>query len=241
MTSATTIRLLASALAASAFVASCQKITDPPEKPPALILPGLLTLDAPARSVADAATQIRVEAKVDTSLKGDARVVKFTTTGGFFGDKPEVTVRADSAGSAIAILRAPADSLTAIVTAVAGPTSKRTEVTFVTALAERLDLDPSQFAIEAAAGKEVVVTATLRRRTGLPSPGALVTFAASDSNARAIGQFSSAPPSNANGVVATRFSVGVTDYRGAVTITASAPGVNGTVTGTTSIQVVSPR
>lgn len=239
-------RVGSACLIALAALTGCREITDVPAPAAAVVLPGLIDLTAPSESRADAATTIRIEAKIDTSLKGDARVVKFSTTAGTFADnKSEVTVRADGEGRAIAVLRAPADTGTALVTAVAGPTALRKEVKFVAVRAERIDVDVSQFALEAAAGKDVVVTATLRRGTGSPTPGALVTFTARDTLQRTIGQFSNAPPSNASGVVTTRYSVGPTTYRGAVTITATTQrdgtATDGVATGSTSILIIAPR
>jgi hypothetical protein len=222
-----------------AVIACNAQITDPSKTPAAVVLPGLLSVTAPTDAPADGATLIRVQATVDTSLKGDARIVKFSTSAGTF---IEPNVRADSIGTAIAVLRAPVDSVTASVVATAGGTARRTDVRFSLARAERIDVDPSAFALEASAAKEITVTAHLRRTTGLASPGALVTFSATDSTGASIGRFSSAAPSGANGDVTARYTAGDTSYRGRVTLTATTTGAIGAaISGSTSIQVVAPK
>lgn len=230
--------LVATALA---LTSACEDITDPPKAPDPVKFPGLTSVSAPAEAPGDGATLVRIQATVDTSLTGETRVVKFTTTAGTFSDKTEITVRADSAGLAIAQLRAPSDSVTALIIATAGSTARRVEVRFTAALAERVDLDPSSFSVEAGASEEIDLTATLRRTRGTPSPGSRVSFAAQDSTGAPIGRFSSAPPSNATGTVVTRFSPGDTSYRGAVTITATTSGISGPIAGTTTVVITSPR
>src|SRR5688572_18318316 len=175
-------RKFALLLAALALTSACEDITDPPKAPDPVKFPGLTSVSAPAEAPGDGATLVRIQATVDTSLTGDKRAVKFTTTAGSFSDnKAEITVPADSAGIAIAQLRAPSDSVTALIIATAGSTARRIEVRFTAALAERVDLDPSSFSVEAGASKEIDITATLRRTRGTPSPGSRVTFTAQDS------------------------------------------------------------
>jgi hypothetical protein len=215
--------------------ASCRDITDAPKAGQAG--PGLLAVTPQSKEApADAVTLVRIEATIDTSLKGDARRVKFATSAGLFGDKPDTEVRADESGLAVTFLRAPLEAGTAQVTASAGLTTLRSDVTFTTAFPERVDVDPSAFAVEAAPGKEITITATLRRTTGVPTLGRQVTFTSS------VGRFSNAGPSNAAGVVVTRYTPGDTDYRGPVTITALTVGPSGSIiSGSTTINIVAPK
>jgi hypothetical protein len=217
---------------------ACKPITDAYKAPGS---PGLGTVNVPTSAIADGATLVRLEAMVDGSLTGDARAVKFTTTAGLFRDRAETTVRADAEGKAVALLRAPTDTVTAIIVATAGVTAIRKELQFTPAFAQWIDVDPAALVIEAAAGREIEVTAVLRRSFGVPNPGADVRFTA-DTSGHAAGVFTSIPRTNSSGIAKTRYSIGATSFRGLVRIIATTTVENAReIRDTTLVQVVAPR
>jgi hypothetical protein len=158
-------------------------------------------------------------------LPRDQWRVTFGTTVGKINDQSaEVTVVADTAGVARALLRAPSDSASGIVTASAGGVALTAPITFRRARAQSLAVELSTFVLDTGYANSVTVTVTLRRAVGIPSPGDTVHLDAQDSAGQPIGRFSSSSPSDAHGQATARYTIGDRAYAGAIRVVATARG-----------------
>jgi hypothetical protein len=229
----TTRTIRTAAVAAAALLAGCE-ITDPP-------LRGILSLTpAPAAALADGSSIVLVTAVIDTAARPRNGEVKFTTTAGTL--LPAAAATANDSGIARVQLKAPGDSATAIITATNGQVTRTAQVVFTPAPPTRLEVSASQFTLKAGLDQSVDVTVSLLRSPGTVSPGSLVTFSA-DSARGTDGRFGVfSPPSvlASSATVTTKFTAGSTDYRGPVTIRATAMRSGHVVSDSTVVQVVSP-
>lgn len=214
-----------------------------PEKKETLQSPGVLSLDAPAPAPADGATPVRLVAVVDSALARADRSTTFRTSAGTFpGGTRELVVASDSNRVAVAVLTAPVDTTTAVVTATAGGGTRRAEVRFFVALPDNIDVIADQVSVQSGFTGSVQVTAALRRSPGTPTAGQVVTF---DSHALGEtlrrGRFSSDTGlSDVAGRVAVKFTPADSVFTGPIVIVSVAAGRNGPVRDSTIVQVVSP-
>lgn len=188
---------------------------------------------------ADGETLVPVLVQVPNSARGDSRKVTLTTSlGSFEGSSTQpLTVVANAEERAIADLRAPSRTGWARVRSTVAGVIREDSIQFVAAAPSRIDVDAGKFTLAAGLKNEIVVKATLRRFPGKVTPGAAVSFTATRAdNGQAIGQFSTAAPSDANGEVSVRYSAGETPYRGVVIITATHEASK--TAGTTRLQIV---
>lgn len=153
---------------------------------------------------ADDLSQVEVRAQIRIPVSGSATSVTFASTAGTFtasGTNVEQAV-ADSAGLATVVLRSPRNPVSAVVTASHGPSMASQSITFVRAYPDTIELEPSQFVIHADSTAEITATATLRRKSGLVSPGTPVGFSAT------IGEFGVPPLSDDSGSARIRYTTG---------------------------------
>jgi hypothetical protein len=186
---------------------------------------GLTALHAtPDTVLADGVSQTAVTATVDTHLPIAFWSVTFTSTAGVFLESgtSTVTLGAGPAGVATVYLRAPRDSVTAMVTATADTVVRTTTVHFAFAPVDSMTVVPAALDV----GDSVQVTAYLSSNIGFPSPGVLLKFTATSSAGDSTGQFTPVVPSDTTNVVTVQYYRSPT-YVGTVTIAASAP--NGVV------------
>ena len=197
-----------------------------------------VVLDLPHDAVADGESLTRVVVTADTTLAVDKRKVALTTTAGtFVGDASALIP--DDVGMVVAFLHAPSDSTVALVRATVNGSATSGEIVFHRAQPETIDLVPAQFALKAGIGNEMSVVATLHRRVGSPSPGARVTFSATDASAahNPVGLFIPASAlTDAAGTVTARFTTADSTLRGPIVIRAVAD----SVTATATVQAVAP-
>jgi hypothetical protein len=224
-------RALCGAVALLSFVA-CSSFLEP------LPTPRLLSIDIAESAIADGATLTTVVVRVDTTIAVDKRAVTLTTSAGsFVGDAH--TIVPDATGTAIALLQSPNDSTTAMVRAEVNGVVTAAQIVFRRARPERIDLLPGAFTLKAGIDNELTVTAKVRRTVGTPSPGAVVSFAATDGSAehRPVGTFLPATAVvDAQGVATVRYTSADSTMRGPVTIRASSDSAVATAT----VQVVAP-
>lgn len=194
---------------------------------------------------ADGATLTTVSAYLPAEAQNDRRQITFSTSGGAFvvgaSTSSSITVSVASEGRAIALLRSPTDSGLAFVRASAGSGSLADSVTFVRALPDRLDVEPVSLAAKADPSQPISVTVTLRRSIGIVTKGTPVQIIATRVDGGDAGRFVGAPISGENGIVNFKYTPGSIPYRGQVTITATASGINGgTVRGSAIVDVIAP-
>lgn len=196
-----------------------------------------VTIQLPATAVADDVTVTPVVVLVDTTIAVDKRVVALATTAGqFVGDVSALIP--DASGRVLALLRAPMDSTTAVIHATVNGGAATAQLVYQRARAERIDLVPEQFTLSAGLTNEIKIAATLRRAVGLPSPGGVVTFTATNAaDQQPVGRF--LPVSavvDAQGVATVRFTTADTAARGRVDIHATSD----TARASAAIEVLAP-
>lgn len=201
------------------LVAACYEVIVPPGRAPSLI--------TPATGTADGASLLTVVTKIDTgSVPTDKRAVTLSTTAGAFtaSGNSTATLTPDIAGAATALLRAPADSTTALITATVNGAAVSRAIVFSRALPERVDVVPDRFSLGVGLSHELAVTVYLRRSVGTPSPGARVSFGStyvSDTSSSAGLFLPLAATSDASGVVRTRFTMPDTTRTGPLLLRAT--------------------
>jgi hypothetical protein len=170
---------------------------------------------------ANAVSEAKVTATVDTHLPTALWSVTFTSTAGVFAENGTQTVTqgADATGHVTVYLRAPRDSVTATVTATADTVLQTKTAYFALASVDSIRLVPAALNVM----DSVQVTAYLRSNVGFPSPGVQLMFTATDSSNKPTGQFTPALPSDTTNVVIVQY-YRASSYTGAVTIAATAPG-----------------
>jgi hypothetical protein len=204
-------------LLVAALIPACYEPVVAPHRAPALILPDTGT--------ADGASLLDLVVKIDTAATpADKRAIALTTTAGTFTTGgTTATLAPDVSGAAIALLRAPADSTTAIVTAtVNGETVSRT-IVFRRALPERVDVVPDQLTLRPGTGQELSITIYLRRAVGIPSPGVRVELSSVNVSNGSISTALFLPAtltSDATGVMRARFTAPDRTYFGPVQLRA---------------------
>lgn len=236
-------RALVLALAAGLWGCVDGEIAGPPEAKQTPPSPGVVALQAAASAPADGATQVRIVAEVDSALARDQRSVTFRTTAGVFpGGEREIVVAADSARTAVTVLATPRDTTTAVITATAGGGTRRTEVRFVPALPDLVEVTTDQVSVTAGFTGSVAVTAELRRSPGLVTPGHPVGFEAhAPGETQPRGRFTSETGlSNEAGRVVVRFTPADSVYTGPLVIVATTAGRNSVLRDSTVVQVVAP-
>jgi hypothetical protein len=213
------IKRLGATLLVAALLPACYDAITPPHRAPTLILPDT--------GSADGASLLAVTVTIDTAgIPSNKRAIALTTTAGTFtaGGTNAATLAPDVSGAAVALLRAPSDSTTAVVAAsVNGETVFRT-VVFRRAFPDRVDVVPDQPSLRAGSGAELPLTIYLRRTVGIPSPGTRVelTSANVSSDSISTGRFlPAAMTSDATGVLRARFTAPDTTYRGPVRLRAT--------------------
>ena len=157
---------------------------------------GLLRLIPSATAdTADGARLDTLFATLDTKAVPPGVTVSFTTTlGSFRGSASStLTVPADSTGLVKAQLQAPADSGLALITASALGVTRSQSITYVQAPPTLAQIVPATpvLSISSVTGNAVavVVSVTLLRPTGSPSPGWFVHLAAVDALGHVHGSF----------------------------------------------------
>jgi hypothetical protein len=213
-------------------IVACSSFLEP------LPTPRPLSVELPESAIADGATLTPVVVHVDTTLAVDKRIVVLTTTAGsFVGDASAVVP--DAGGTALALLLPPNDSTIAIVRAKANGVVSVAHIIFRRARPESIDLLVGAFTLKAGIDNELTVTAKVRRAVGTPSPGAVVSFAATDGSAnhKPVGTFLPATAVvDAQGVATVRYTSADSTMRGPVTIQASSDSAVATAT----VQVIAP-
>ncbi|WP_439642632.1 hypothetical protein [Gemmatimonas sp.] len=188
----------------------------------------LTALVAPDSAPADGTTLTEVVAQLAPDTPVAQRIVTFSTTAGAFllAGKTEATVVvvAGADGRAAALLRSPGDSTAAVLSASAGTTVRTRRLLFARAVPDFLQVVPEQFFVKAGVTNDLVVSATLRRYVGVPSPGVRVVFVAYEPDQPSVprGRFTTAPPSDDKGVVGVRFTTADSVFTGPLIIRATA-------------------
>lgn len=198
-----------------AALAACYE--KPPTEPDDASIALFLDTDiAPA----DGDTLLRVTVTTPPPPPRSARTFTLTTTLGTFpaGQGNTITLTPGAEGRAWAELRAPAQVGTAYLRLSGSGATYDDSVSFVTAPPSRIDVDATQFHLQAGVRNAVTVTATLRRASGRPTAGQRLRFEARLPDGTAFGQFSTPAPSSAEGIVTARFTAGDVSYRGPFTI-----------------------
>jgi hypothetical protein len=138
---------------------ACYEVVEPPL---------VLTLQLPDTGTGDGASLSLLTVAVDSTLPLDKRTVSLTTTAGNFTGSGTGTasVTLDDTRTATALLRAPADSTIAVVTATVDNATVTGRVTFRRAQPERLDVVPERFTLKAGIANEIAITVF----EGKPSP-----------------------------------------------------------------------
>jgi hypothetical protein len=211
-------------------MSACYEATSPVRARLALILPDTGT--------ADGASLLHVSAIVDTTgLDASKRSIALTTTGGVFtmSGTASATMAVDARGQVLALLRAPSDSTTVLVTATSNGESTTHEIVFRRAMPDRIELVPDQSLLVAGPGHTLMLAATVRRVVGTPSTGLVLVFTADStaSTGRITSVFlPSTATTDASGVVHVQMTVPDTAARGPLIVraTVSAAGVTGAVT-----------
>ena len=142
-----------------------------------------------------------------------SRVATVTTTAGSFlpAIAQSTTVAFGTDSSAVLLLRAPRNAGLCVIRASVGGVVFADTIRYRSALPESVLLQPrDSFAIRGDASGQIVLVATLRRSTGLVSPGTAVIFTDSLQSSRA-GVFGVATTSDDNGNAEVRYAPFVTD------------------------------
>lgn len=228
------LRLLS--VLAGALAAGCY---DPDPAGPDVDVDGLSLSLSTHSAPADGETIILVMVEVPNDARGEGRKISLTTSLGTLEGATSgvLSLVANAESQATAELRAPSRTGTARIRLTVAGVIREDSVRFVAAPPTRIDVDAAKFALSAGIRNETTVTAILRRVPGKVPPGASVVFTARRGDTgQEIGWFSTAPPSDANGIVTVRFSAGDTSYRGPAIITAEH--AESGLTGTTQLQIV---
>ncbi|MEO8624235.1 MAG: hypothetical protein ABI625_24355 [bacterium] len=193
---------------------------------------------------ADGSSQIQLEASVPDNLRNTVSTVYFTATGGSFGATgATVSVAVDTKGKAHASLTAPATPMLIHVTASALSTVMTDTIRAVTALPDTMFATTPRLVIRAdtvSTVDTITVSVQLLRKTGTASAGLTVDWAATAANGvKPI--FTALTVSSAAGVITCKYSPGLTNYKGPVTVTASTKGVGGTISASTVVYVLPPE
>lgn len=191
--------------------------------------------------IADGTRTIAFVATVDRTALALGQSITFTTTVGSFSPSgTTITVPVDAADSAVAQLRAPADTSAGMVIASMGGVSASTPVTFLKAPPTGIEIAESPPILVAGPNSNVVLTVTLTRDTGSPSPGFVVHFS-SDSSSHCVGTFGADSIVEVNDTVRVGFAVADTLCEGTVTVHVFASrGSDSTQTFSRAIPVVQP-
>jgi hypothetical protein len=186
----------------------------------------------PTSAPADDVSLVILTATIDTSVDPTATTVTFfTSAGSFLPSGTSITVPVDSLRHATAYLRAPLDSVDALVSATSGGATQTRTVSFTPVPPTRLEV--SSDLVDLTANQTATLTVTLQRPPGFATSGATVTFASSGAG----GHFSPQTVLSKWGVAVTRFSPG-SDSLGPVLIVTVASRGQQRLTDTTILQVV---
>lgn len=226
----------ATTLLVALVVSGCYEVTPPIHR--------ALTLTMPDTGTGDGASLLLIQASLDTTgVVAAKRSITLTTTAGVFtaSSTASAMLVPDQAGTAVALLRAPADSTVALITATANGETVTQLLGYRRALPDRVELLPDQLSLSPGPGNALAVTVQLRRTVGIPSAGLQVVFGtdslADGSSIRGAFLPASAT-SDASGIVRTRFSALDTAARGPVTLRATV--VKSGISGAAVIQIVKP-
>jgi hypothetical protein len=192
---------------------------------------------------ADGASTTLLIATLPSNASSTNRNVTFTTTAGsFYGSKDSKTVQVaiDVNGIAQTFLQSPRniDLPYTIVTAKVGDYLKTETIQFIRAFPEKIIVDSTSIVLKANLSDHIDLTAKLIRNVGVPTPGTVVEFSASESNGNSIGSFYSIQPSDNEGEAMSKFTVGYTPYRGEVKIFVSVNSVTNIVVGSIQITII---
>jgi hypothetical protein len=193
-----------------------------------------------ATAPADGASIVRITATIAPGLPEGRRGVRFTTTLGFFENQQKsIDLTADGANTAVADLRTEQTTGVANIRATLIPdgVSAPTSVEFVQALPDRIFVSADDPQVSASAGtpKSTIIRAQLLRNIGKATDKTLVVYTATNAAGGNVGTFSKVELSNPEGLSTATFTPGPSATPGIVTIRAT---VNGTVVGSTTIEVV---
>ena len=201
----------------------------------------LLSIDVPDTATADALSLSLVTATTDSLPEIEKRTVTFTTSAGSFTPSGATTTTAqlDLSRRATVLLRAPADSTLALVTATAYGGTVTAQIIFHRAAPSQIDVLAEQPTLLTSRGSSLAVFARLRRVVGYPSPGVLVEFSAMDSVGHVVGRFEPVRGvSDSLGMVTSRFTVTDTTFHGSVLLRANTN--PGGLVGEANIELVKP-
>ena len=172
---------------------------------------------------ADGVSSVQVRAEVNAAAPN--RNVKLETSNGSFapGNTPtrvqDTTLSAD--GMVRALLYAPAEIGSAIVTASSNGFSASETVTFVRALPDAISLGAAPLSLQASETATSKITASVSRALGRVSPGARVDFSAvNDETGQGFGRFQAVIRTTASEQATADFVAGLGAPLGLATITA---------------------
>ena len=204
--------------------------------PDSVIRLELSTHEAPA----DGAEEITLTARIPASADVDKRTITFSSTAGTIkqGSNGVREMTADAAGVARVVLVAPLDTGIAIVRASIENVIRQDTIHFITAFADTVLLDLGGLSIAASAFDEVILTATLQRASGTPSPGAEVRFTATDASGNPKGRVRNVTVSNAEGRVTALYALRDSLYTGTLTFRAAAAIAVDSARGELEVEVV---
>jgi hypothetical protein len=201
-----------------------------------------LDVSVTGESAADGASVLLLTAKLSGGAVPSGAVATFSSSvGTFLPTNASTASVAFGPDATVAMqLRAPATPSDAIVRTTVRDLLQVRTVSFTAALPDTLLLQPrDSFTVRAEpAGGQIFLTATLLRRVGSVSAGAMITFTDSLPTGRA-GAFRAATRSDASGRAEVPYTPGLTDTtnRGPRRIFACANGVNRIVCGSTTVFV----
>lgn len=195
----------------------------------------------PNKPRADGASIVDLEIAIDTSPRPTPNsVVVSTSLGSLLGGNPTVTISADARGKALAKLRAPNDTGTALLTLTSGGITTYKSIQFVPALPDAVQLTASSFELKAGNANVVTLNAVLSRALGIPSPGVTLSFSADTLGGTSgnFGQFSTQHLSATTPTATTRFTAGATSFHGIVVLRVTARAGDVTRRDSTRIAIV---
>lgn len=193
----------------------------------------IITLEAvnnnqPADNYSYATVVVRSK---DPDIINTSREVAFTTDKGLFsnGEKSYTTTTTID-GTATAYIKCSQPDLVIIKATIAAAFSRETQLRFIPAIPDYINVDvPGN--LRNALDANTVVTALLTRTYGTASAGQRVTFTAQKPSGEVIGTFINEKVSNSNGEASANFWVQDTSYAGMILIKATVVDGTNIITG----------
>ncbi len=199
----------------------------------------IITLEAvknnqPADNYTYAAVVVRSK---DPGIINTSREVTFTTDKGLFSnDEKSYTTTTAIDGTATAYIKCSQPDLVIIKATIATAFSRETQLRFVPALPDYINVEiPGN--LKNALDANTTVTALLTRTYGTASAGQRVTFTAQKPSGETIGTFLNEKVSNSSGEATANFWVQDTSYAGMVVIKATVADGTNVITGKNQVLV----